>query len=591
MKKPTRLGKFLVWRRKNISDRQFVMILSVVVGIMSGFAAVIIKNAVQLIKTLVTSGFVEQYQNYLYVVLPAIGILIAVIFMHFILRQRVGHGIPITLASISKSGGRIKPHNMYSSVITSALTVGFGGSVGLEGPTVATGAAWGSNVGRLFRLNYRQVILLLACASAGAMSAIFKAPIAGIVFVLEVLMVDLTMSSLIPLLLASLTGALTSFLFLGMNVLVPAEINEDFIISEVPFYIILGVFTGLISVYFTRMYKTVEQTFDRIDNRYTKWIVGSVALGMIVFFFPALYGEGYESINACLEGDFSYLFEKSLFYGFRDNIYVVFIFFVLIIFLKVIATSITFGSGGVGGIFAPTLFTGVNSGLFFAKVFNHFGVDSLPNSHFALAGMGGLIAGVLHAPLTGMFLIAEITGGYALIFPLMITATISFAITRIFERYSVYTYQLGRRGELFTHDKDKMVLTILKVRNLIERNFKPVHEDATLGDLVKVIAKSERNIVPVLDDEENLKGIVFLNDIRHIMFDRDKYDHVYVRELMYMPSPVVHPDESMEEVAKKFQTTKHYNLPVLENEKYLGFVSRANVFSAYRHMLRSFSEE
>ncbi|MFP4621940.1 MAG: chloride channel protein [Bacteroidales bacterium] len=591
MKRPTRLSKFLVWRRKHLSDSQFVLILSVIVGVTSGFAAVIIKNAVELIRTLVTSGFVEQYHNYLYVVLPAIGILVAVLFMHFILRRNVGHGIPITLAAISKSGGRVKPHNMYSSVITSALTVGFGGSVGLEGPTVATGAAWGSNIGRSFRLNYKQVTLLLACASAGAMSAIFKAPIAGIVFVLEVLMLDLTMSSLIPLLLASLTGALTSFLFLGMNVLVPAEITEEFVISEVPFYFILGVFTGLVSVYFTRLYKGVEQAFDRIKNRYTRWLVGSVALGVIIFFFPALYGEGYESINASLDGNFDYLFEKSLFYGLRDNIYVVFLFFVLIILLKVIATSITFGSGGVGGIFAPTLFTGVNSGLFFAKVFNFFGIDYLPNSHFALAGMGGLIAGVLHAPLTGMFLIAEITGGYALIFPLMITATISYAIAKIFERYSVYTYQLGRRGELFTHDKDKMVLTILKVRNLIETNFKPINETAKLGDLVKVIAQSERNIVPVLDDEENLKGIVFLNDIRHIMFDRDKYDHVYVRELMYMPGTIVHPDESMEEVAKKFQNTKHYNLPVLENGKYLGFVSRANVFSAYRHLLRSFSEE
>ena len=568
-----------------------MMILSIVVGVTSGFAAVLIKNTVHFIKFLLTSGFVEQYQNYLYMVLPPIGIFLAIIFMLYVLKRHVGHGIPITLAGISKTEGRIKPHNMYSSVITSALTVGFGGSVGLEGPTVATGAAWGSNIGRFLRLNYRQVVLLLACASAGAMSSIFKAPIAGIVFVLEVLMVDLTMSSLIPLLLASLTGALTSYLFLGMHVLVPAGIQEEFIISEVPYYIILGIFTGIISVYFTRMYKTVAHGFDRLRGPFTRWIVGSVMLGVIIFFFPALYGEGYDSINASLHGDLSYLFERSIFYGLRDNIFVIFLFLSLIILLKVIATSITFGSGGVGGIFAPTLFTGVNSGLLFARLFNYLGVDHLPNSHFALAGMGGLIAGVLHAPLTGMFLIAEITGGYALMFPLMITATISYAITRVFERYSVYTYLLGRRGELFTHDKDKMVLTILKVRDLIEKNFQTIHKNANLGDLVKVIAKSERNIVPVLNDDQKLEGIVFLNDIRHIMFDRDKYDQVYVRELMYMPGIVVHPDESMEEVAKKFQSTKHYNLPVLENGKYKGFVSRANVFSAYRRLLRSFSEE
>jgi CIC family chloride channel protein len=591
MKKPTRLSRLLVWRRQHITDKQLIMILSVVVGITSGVAAVVIKNAVHLIKTFVTGDFVQQYQNYMYVVLPAIGILASILFMHFILKRKVGHGIPITLAAISKSEGRIKRHNMYSSVITSALTVGFGGSVGLEGPTVATGAAWGSNIGHFFKLNYRQVLLLLACASAGAMSAIFKAPIAGIVFVLEVLMIDLTMSSLIPLLLASLTGAMVSYLFLGMDVLYPAEIQHEFLVSEAPYYILLGVFTGFVSLYFTRMYKKVEQTFDRINNRYTKWIVGSVALGVIIFFFPSLYGEGYESINASLHSNYSYLFDRSVFYGLDQNILVVFIFFILIILLKVIATSITFGSGGVGGIFAPTLFMGVNSGLFFAKVFNYFKIDHLTENHFALAGMGGLIAGVLHAPLTGMFLIAEITGGYALIFPLMITATISYALIRLFERYSVYTYQLGRRGELFTHDKDKVVLSIMRVSNLIETNFYTIDENATLGDLVKVIAKSQRNIVPVVDEENTLKGIVFINDIRHIMFDRDQYDKVSVKELMYMPSPVVTPDESMEDVAQKFQTTKHYNLPVIENGKYRGFVSRANVFSAYRRLLRSFSEE
>jgi CIC family chloride channel protein len=423
------------------------------------------------------------------------------------------------------------------------------------------------------------------------MSAIFKAPIAGIVFVLEVLMIDLTMSSLIPLLLASLSGALTSYLFLGMNVLYPAEIQQSFTIGTVPFYILLGIFTGLVSVYFTRMYKNVEHTFDRFKNKYIKWLIGSAALGLLIFLFPALYGEGYEAINASLHGEIGYLFNKGIFYGLKDNVIVIFIFFILIILLKVIATSITFGSGGVGGIFAPTLFMGVNSGLFFAKVINYFNLSKLPENHFALAGMGGLIAGVLHAPLTGMFLIAEITGGYELFFPLMITATISYAMIRIFEKYSVYTYQLGRRGELFTHDKDKVVLSIMKVRSLIETNFKTINEDATLGDLVSVIAKSQRNIVSVVDNENNLKGIVFINDIRHIMFDRDKYDKVFVSELMYMPSPIVHPDESMEQVAQKFQTTKHYNLPVLEDGKYLGFVSRANVFSAYRKLLRAFSED
>ncbi|MFP4605426.1 MAG: chloride channel protein [Bacteroidales bacterium] len=591
MKHNKTLGKIILWRKRHLTDQQFIYILSILIGIVAGFAAIIIKNAVHLIKSLLTSGFVQDYENYLYFILPAVGILGSVLFMDKILKKRVGHGIPLTLEAISKRGGKIKPHNMFSSVVTSALTVGFGGSVGLEGPTVATGAAWGSNIGKIFRLNFRQVLLMLACASAGAMSAIFKAPVAGIVFVLEVLMIDLTMSSLIPLLLSSLTAALTSFLFLGMDVLYPAQIQQDFMINQVPFYILLGVFAGLVSVYFTRMYKRVEQFFDNFKNKYTKWAIGSMALGLIVFLFPSLYGEGYESINASLHGNIDYLFERSIFYGLKDNVIFIFLFFILIIFLKVIATSITFGSGGIGGIFAPTLFMGVNSGLFFAKIINFFGLRDLPETHFALAGMGGLIAGVLHAPLTGMFLIAEITGGYALIFPLMITATISYAIIRIFEKYSVYTYQLGRRGELFTHDKDKVVLSIMKVKSLIETNFKTIHENATLGELVKVIAQSERNIVPVVDEEYNLKGIVFINEIRHIMFDREKYDKIYVSELMYMPSPIVHPDESMEEVAQKFQSTNHYNLPVLDNRKYLGFVSRANVFSAYRKLLKDFSEE
>ncbi|MFO8236523.1 MAG: chloride channel protein [Bacteroidales bacterium] len=591
MKQNKTLGKILLWRKKHITDQKFILILAVLIGVVAGFAAILIKNAVQLIESILTSGFGTDYQNYLYFILPAVGILGSLLFMDKILKKQVGHGIPLTLEAISKKRGKIKAHNMFSSIVTSALTVGFGGSVGLEGPTVATGAAWGSNIGTFFKLNFRQVLLLLACASAGAMSAIFKAPVAGIVFVLEVLMLDLTMSSLIPLLLSSLTAALTSFLFLGMDVLYPAQIEQEFMISKVPFYILLGIFTGLVSVYFTRMYKNVEHFFDRFRNKYAKWAIGGAALGLIVFLFPSLYGEGYEAINASLHGNIDYLFERSIFYGLKDNVIFVFLFFVLIILLKVIATSITFGSGGVGGIFAPTLFMGVNSGLFFAKVINYFSLRNLPENHFALAGMAGLIAGVLHAPLTGMFLIAEITGGYALIFPLMITATISYAIIKLFERYSVYTYQLGRRGELFTHDKDKVVLSMMKVRSLIETNFKTIHDDATLGELVSVIAKSERNIVPVIDEENNLKGIVFINDIRHIMFDRDKYDKVKVPELMYMPSPVVHPDESMEEVAHKFQNTKHYNLPVIQDGKYLGFVSRANVFSAYRKLLKDFSED
>jgi len=339
------------------------------------------------------------------------------------------------------------------------------------------------------------------------------------------------------------------------------------------------------------MYKFIQSRFDRLSNSFYRWGIGALVLGLLIFLFPSLYGEGYEAINGCLHGDDSHLFNNSIFYNLKDNLLFVFIFFLLVIFLKAIATSVTFGAGGVGGIFAPTLFIGANTGLMFAKFINYFGIRELPLSNFALIGMGGLIAGVLHAPLTAIFLIAETTGGYELFLPLMIAASISFATTRIFEKYSVYTYQLARRGELFTHDKDKVVLSLLKVTQLIERDFLTINEEATLGDLVKVISQSKRNIVPVVDEENKLQGIVFINDIREIMFKRELYDDVYVKELMFMPSPTVSPDESMEDVARKFQTTNHYNLPVVKDDKYVGFVSRANVFSAYRDLLSKFSED
>lgn len=589
--KSSLIRRFLIWRVKKIDDNKFMMFLSIVVGIVVGFAAVIIKNSVHLIQELLTNNFGSQDHNYLYFAYPAIGILFVVIFTKYIIRRSVGHGIPTTLYAISKNNGRIRRHNMFSSIITSAFTVGFGGSVGLEGPTVATGAAWGSNIGRFFRLNYRQVLLLLACAGAGAMSAIFKAPIAAIVFVLEVIMLDLTMASLLPLLFASVSAVITSYLFLGMDVLYPVEIIEKFRIDQVPYYILLGILAGLVSVYFTRVYKFLQGWFDKQNNHFVKWIIGVGSLGLLIFLFPSLYGEGYEAINGCLHGDFSHLFNNSIFYSLQDNLVWIFGIFILVILFKVVATSVTFGAGGVGGIFAPTLFIGANTGLMFAYAFQVFGIKDLSYTNFALVGMVGLIAGVLHAPLTAIFLIAEITGGYGLIMPLMIGASVSFATTRIFEKYSVYTYQLARRGELFTHDKDKIVLSILKVTKLIENNFLTICEEATLGDLVKVIAKSKRNIIPVIDGEKTLLGIIFINDVRNIMFNRDLYDKLTVSELMFMPSPTVSPNESMEDVAKKFQTTSHYNLPVIEDGKYIGFVSRANVFSAYRELLKKFSDD
>ncbi|MCK4569242.1 MAG: chloride channel protein [Bacteroidales bacterium] len=591
MRKVSVLRRFLIWRIKHMSQRNFIMILSVIIGFLAGLGAVLIKNGVHLIKDLLTSNIVANYQNYLFFFLPAIGILISVLYIRFIVRKHVGHGIPSVLFAISRNHGVIKRHNIFSSIITSVFTVGFGGSVGLEGPTVATGAAIGSNLGQMFRLNYKQITLLLGLASAAAMSAIFKSPIAAVVFAIEVIMIDLTMASLLPLLIASVTGVLTSYFFLGQAVMYPFNIKVAFMMEDIPYYILLGLLAGLVSVYFTKMYIFVESSFTRIKTWYAKWIAGGAILGILLFFFPSLYGEGYDAVNSCLQGDYSPLFNNSLFYGLENEIIMVFVLFLLILFFKAIATSVTFGAGGIGGIFAPTLFMGAYTGLFFTTFLKYLGIDHLNPSNFALVGMGGLIAGVLHAPLTAVFLIAEITSGYQLFVPLMITATISYVTIRIFVKNSVYTHQLARRGELITHHKDKAILSMMNVNKLIERDFKTITPDDKLRDLVKVIADSKRNIYPVIEEDGTFCGIIVLDDIRHIMFKPELYDEKTVSSMMFMPGTSIDPEESMEEVARKFQETRNYNLPVIKDGKYIGFISRANVFSEYRKLLRDFSDE
>ena len=590
MKKHSILERFNIWRVKHITDKQFILILSVVIGFLAGSAAVLIKNSVHFIGLLLTGWFAEGYENFMYIFYPAIGILMVMIFIKFLLRQPIRDGVPNVLYSISKSNGLMKPHNIFSSVIASSLTVGFGGSVGLEGPTVATGAAIGSNIGRILGLNYKQIVLLLGCASAGAMAAIFKAPIAAIVFALEVIMLDLTMASLIPLLMASVTAALTSYFFLGQNVLYPFEVGTTFTLSHVPWYIILGVIAGLISVYFIRTIDFAGKIFSKINSWVVRFTIGASILGLLVFLFPALYGEGYASINSSLQGDYNYIFDQSLFYKFKGFIIPTMILLFVISLMKVVAASVTFGAGGVGGIFAPTLFTGGHIGLLFAIAINYFGIADLPVSNFALVGMAGMISGVIHGPLTAIFLIAEITGGYELIMPLMIVATISYATAKIFEPNSVYTIQMDKRVDIITHHKDKAVLSLMKIDSLIETNFKTVHPDATLRDLVKVIADSTRNIFPVVGEQNKFLGLIFLDRVRHIMFQPDLYDKTLVRNLMFMPTTIVNHDDRMEDVAHKFQHSGKFNLVVLDQDKYVGFVSRANVFSKYRELLKEFSE-
>ncbi len=588
MKISSYLKRFLIWRVHNISDRQFILILSVIIGFAAGLAAVIIKNLVKYIHGQLNELTIKgsDYQQLLY---PFIGLVLAVAFIKYINKRPVRHGIPSVLYAISKANGYMHQHNLISSIITSALTVGFGGSVGLEGPTVATGAAIGSNLGRVLRLNQHQIMLLLGCASAGAMSAIFKAPITGVVFVLEVMMFDLTMAAIVPFLITSATAILTSYFFLGQSVLYPFEITEKFAFNDITYYIILGIFTGLVSVYFTKTYMFISGFFERMKGVFTRVLIGAAILGLLIFLMPSLFGEGYEDINKCLRVDTSYLFDGTIYAGWSHSFIAVILLLAATFLFKAIATSVTFGGGGVGGVFAPTLFLGANAGLFFSKLLDHFGLP-LSQSNFALAGMAGMIAGVIHAPLTAIFLIAEITGGYQLFIPLMIVATISYATVRIFLSNSVYTIQLAKRGELITHHKDKAVLMMLNVKDLIEKDFNILHPDDTLGKLVQVIMHAHRNIFPVVEKDYSFRGIVKMDDIRHIMFNQELYDKVFVRDLMFMPENVVQLSESVEEVAKKFQDSGRYNIAVIENGKYMGFVSRARTFSAYRKLLKDFSE-
>jgi len=580
--------EFLIWRLRHISNRQFMMMLSVLIGIASGIGAVIIKNLVHIIsgfvKNTLTNGF-----DLFYLIAPTVGITIAILFIKYIIKRPVRHGVPNVLYAISKAQGHMNSHNMFSSIVTSALTVGFGGSVGLEGPTVSTGAAIGSNVGKLFHLNYRQITLLLGSASAAAMAAIFKTPIAGIVFALEVIMLDLSLFSIVPLLLASASAVVTSYLFLGQDYLYHFRFETTFELVDIPFYILLGIVTGLVAVYFTHVYIFIERWFEKMNNTSVRLLTGGSLLGAILYFFPSLYGEGYSIINDALAGNSYSLFDGTMFEGWSSSYMALVMMLMVVVALKVVAASLTFGAGGVGGIFAPTLFMGVNTGLLFALLMNKLGMHQLQIENFALVGMAGLIAGVLHAPLTGLFLIADISGGYALFLPLMITATISFATAKTFVKHSVYTHQLAKRKELLTHDADHNVLTLMNVRKLIERDFATVSPDATLGDLVKKIENAHRNLFPVVDDKGILHGMVKMDDIRMIIFKPDLYDNVYVKDLMYMPEYYISPDDSMEDLVEIFRKSGRFNVAVIDKGKYLGFISRANAFTAYRNLLKRFS--
>ncbi len=578
------LGKFILWREKHLSHKQFVYILAFVIGLISGLAAVLLKNVVHWVHHFLTHNKTLDNINFLYLFFPVIGILFTFLFVKFIVKDNIGHGVSRILFAISKKSGKIKPHNNYSSLIASTFTVGFGGSVGLEAPIVLTGSSIGSSLGQLFKLNYKTKTILIGCGAAGAIAGIFKAPIAAVIFALEVLMLDLTMWSLVPLLISAVTGLTVSYFFLGKGVIFSFEPSNEFMLRNIPFYILLGIFTGLVSFYFTRGTMWIEGLFRYFKNPYTKWLAGGSALGLLILFLPPLYGEGYNTLNALLNGNPSEITYGSLFYNLADNFWMMCLFLLLILIVKVAATAITTGSGGVGGIFAPTLFMGGIAGYLTAKTLNLFSFIKVSDRNFALVGMAGMMAGVMHAPLTAVFLIAEITGGYALFIPLMITSVMSFITIMYFEPHSLYHMRLAERKELITHHKDQAVLTLIDMGKVIEKDFEIIHPDHKLRDLIDAIARSRRNIFPVVKNKM-LVGIVLLDDIRHVIFNTDLYDNTYVRELMYLPPAYIEPNEPMDEVMTKFEETNSWNLPVIRKGEYIGFLSKSKLFSAYRKQL------
>ena len=591
MKNSYYIRKIITWRDHYLSPRQLIIILSIVVGLLGGLSAVLLKSIVHFTQVLLTHNLVEGMGYFLYFALPFIGILLTVLFVRYFIKDNISHGVSRVLYAISRRNSNIKPHNTYSSLIASTLTVGFGGSAGLEAPIVLTGSALGSNISRLMHLNYRSTTLLIGCGAAAAIAGIFNAPIAAIIFALEVLMLDLTMASIIPLMISAVTGTMVSYFLMGDEIVFFFTLQDPFILKNFPFYLILGVTCGLVSVYVTRGVKFFEGYAAKIDNQYQKMMVGGLVLGLLIFLFPPLYGEGYNILKALLTGNAHDIASGSLFYGIQENYWVFLLYLAGVLFLKVLAFSATTGSGGVGGIFAPALFMGGITGFIVSRIINGLNFLNISERNFTLVGMAGIMAGVMHAPLTAIFLIAELTGGYGLFIPLIVTAAVSYLTAIYFEPHSIYTDRLARKGDLITHHKDKAVLTLMKMEKVLETDLKPVKPDASLGDIVKVISRSKRNIFPVVDDEGNFYGIILLDHIRDIIFDQEKYATTFATDLLTEPPAVVHLNEKMESVMRKFEETGAWNLPVIEEGKYIGFISKAKIFNQYRKLLVQFSEE
>jgi len=579
------LVAFLKWRIRHMSSKNFVLILSAVIGAIAGVAAVTLKEAVHLIQEGLRHYVNGGLGQYLYFFLPLVGIMLTVFIAHYILKEQLGHGITDILFAISKKSSLVQRSKTYSRMITSAITVGLGGSVGLEAPIVVTGSAIGSNMGRVMHLNYKQRTLLIGCGAAGAISAIFDSPIAGVIFSIEVILAEVTIAAFIPLLIASVGGALVSLSLMGGSVLFAVNGTQPFLAANAPYYLLLGVVCGLVSVYFTRIMYRVERWVGTIKKRFLRALLGGLALAFLVFLLPPIYGEGYDTINMLLNGQQDQIFAHSVWLPTGAGVWVLLVGLLGVVLIKPAATALTIGSGGSGGIFAPSLFLGGVTGFLFSYALNLLVPEAnLNTANFTLVGMCGVMSGVLFAPLTAIFLIAEITSGYTLFVPLMLVSAIAYNTGNYFEKFSLYTKRLHEQG-ILQNDKDKQVLSMINMKKLIETDLLTISYEATLGDLVDLVRMSNRNIFPVLDQEGQLLGIVTLDDIRQVMFDEESRKNVKIKSLMHAPPAIVSMRDAMTVVMNKFERTGAWNLPVIDDGKYVGFVSKSRIFNTYRQKL------
>ena len=586
-------NKFLIWKQHNLKEKQVIVIAAFIVGVLTALAAVLLKFLIHSIQHILTENFLVNKANFLYLIYPVVGILIAGLFVKYLVKDNISHGITRILYAISRKKSYIKLHNTYSSIIASSITIGFGGSVGAEAPIVLTGSAIGSNLGRFLRLEKKYLMLLIGCGAAGAIAGIFKAPIAGVLFVVEVLLLDLTTFTILPLLITAITATTVSYLITGSNPMFHFIHHIDFELNRIPYVILLGIFCGIVSLYFTRVMNRAEIFFSKFSY-WKKFAIASVILSLLIFLLPPLYGEGYSTIETLINDASvnSTILDGSLFFGLKDDSLTLIIFLVGILLFKVFATTATNAGGGTGGTFAPSLFLGAIAGYVFAYIYNIINAHgifstNLPPANFALMGMAGIMAGVMHAPLTGTFLILELTGGYHLFLPVLITSATSYAFIRIFEKHSIYSMRLAQRGDLLTHQKDHSVLILMDLKDIIETNFIKVNLEMAFGDMIhNAISKSSRNVFPVVDDKNQFCGIVLMDNIKNIIFRPELYKRFKVKDLMTPAPAVLNTDMQMKEVMTIFDQTKAWNLPVIDqNNMYVGFISKSVILDSYREVL------